>query len=141
MYVFKTKLFTHARFRNAQALFLAKWTYTNKKQRRFIRNFFNIRLTNKHMRVDETYVILGQNLHFSLLKGTSEFTISCSMYGFWFLKKYNYCVHELILIFKSKITNCSLKKWICWQSIFLYLTVTHIWMQKNFIELNQLIFR
>ena len=50
--VLKTKIFTHARFRNAQALSSAKnihvnmLTYTNKKQRRFIRNFFNIRLTN-----------------------------------------------------------------------------------------------
>ena len=41
-------------------LFMAKWTYTNEKLRRFIRNFFNIRLTNKHMCIDETYVILGQ---------------------------------------------------------------------------------
>ena len=62
---------------------LCLWPSEHKqKQRRFIRNFFNIRLTNKHMRVDETYVILGQNLHFSLLIVTSEFTISCSMYGF-----------------------------------------------------------
>ena len=45
--MFKTKLLTHALLRNAQALSLAKLTYTNKKQRMFIRNFFSIRLINK----------------------------------------------------------------------------------------------
>ena len=46
------------------------------------------------------------------------------------------------------------EKWICWQNIFLYMTVTHIWMQKKtkttqnsrlgfcarLLNLNQLIF-
>ena len=84
MYVFKTKLFTHARFRNAQALSSAKETYTNKKQRRLIRNFFNIRLTNKYMHVDETYVILIQYLHCSQLLQNLKVIILCS--GFDFLK-------------------------------------------------------
>ena len=61
MYMIKIKILLNANFRNAQA---SKHALT-KKQRKFILNFFNIRMTNKHMRVDETYVILGQYLQFS----------------------------------------------------------------------------
>ena len=57
-------------------------------------------LTNKHMR---WWNLRYSRSKFSLLVVTSEFTSNCSMYGFWFKKnKYNHCVHELILIFKSK---------------------------------------
>ena len=46
-------------------LWPSKHTLTKKKQRKFLRNFFNIRMTNESMRVDETYVNTGQYLQFS----------------------------------------------------------------------------
>ena len=101
-------------------------------QRRFIRNFFNIRLTNKHIRVDENYVILGQNLHFSLLIVTSEFTISFSMFGFWFLKnKYNHSVRELILIFKSKSHIAVWKMYLLTEHFLVYDSNKYLNAEKN----------
>ena len=108
---------------------LARWTYTNKSQRMFIRNFFNKRLTNKYMRVDETYVILDQYLHFS------EFTSKSSMYGFWFKKINTIIAYMNLFWFLNQNYKLQFEKWICWQSIFTSRILC------TFTELNQLIFR
>ena len=119
-------------------------TRTKKKQRRFIWNFFNIRLTKKttcaliytsysYFRIYKV-IVLCLGFDFKEIN-----TIIAYMNLFWFLNQN----HKL-----------QFEKWICWQNIFLYMTVTHIWMQKKlrrhkipsqilctFTELNQLIFR
>ena len=57
--------------------------------------------TDKHMRVVETYVILGHYLHFSYLLLSLTVIILCT--GFDFKKnEYNHCVYDLFLIFESK---------------------------------------
>ena len=69
---------------------LTKKKPKHKKQRRFLRNFFNIRMTNKSMRVDETYVNPGQYLQFSQLLQSLPELITCTSFVFVFECRKNY---------------------------------------------------
>ena len=73
--------------------------------------------------------------------------------GFDFKKINTIIAYMNLFWFLNKNHKMQFEKWICWQNIFLYMTVTHIWMQKKlrrhkipsrilctFTELNQLIF-
>ena len=67
--------------------------------RKFIHFWMVFITANEGILVDETYVNPSQYLHISYLLQSLPV-----IYGFWFNlnKKYNHCVHLLILIFKSK---------------------------------------
>ena len=102
----------------------------------------------KHMRVVETYVILGHYLHSSYLLQSLTVII-------WFKKnKYNNRVNELILIFKSKSQITVWKMNLLTEHYPVYGNNTYLNAEKNeectkftsrnvcmFTELNQLIFR
>ena len=94
-------------------LWPSKHTLTKKKQtKKVLRNFFNIRMTNKSMRVDETYVNTGQYLQFSQLLQSLPELITCTSFVFVFECRKNY-----------EGTKCT-SRIVC-----------------RFTELNQLIFR
>ena len=123
-----------------------------KKQRRFIWNFFNIRLTKN------TCALMKPTL-FSVKIYTShsyfrvyKVIVLCTGFD---LKKINTIIAYINLFwFLNQNHKMKFEKWSCWQNNFLYMTVTHIWMQNKlrrhkiasrilctFTELNQLIFR